>query len=145
MKDFELISLVNKEEGQNGFSIASISYDIFKEDIYSVPVNYIAQAFITNLLMSSDPTEESNGRAGNLLMLLRRHRSYSNATAAAVSSAIRSVEQYMLQEQSSYPFQPENMLQKVDILRIEEGDSPDTIDIEIVIFAQDGSSFFIKM
>lgn len=122
------------------------SYDIGSHK-YVMGENTIplVQAFLTNLITDegSDAIEEDRG--GGLLALVGQYRRFDTSLQSEITSRVRRVENRMLEEQEERTMAPKERLDHVDILRIEQGDQPDEVEIDLAIYPEEGDVLEVRL
>jgi hypothetical protein len=105
----------------------------------------LVQAFLTNLLSDEGSATLTPERGGGLMNLLGKYREFSSSLRAEVANRVRQVEREMKEEQERRSMSPEEKLDRVEILRVDQGSRPDEIDIQLALYAESGDAVSLAL
>mgnify|MGYP006420602871 CR=1 FL=1 len=118
--------------GQHGF--------VFGEEMLP-----LVQAFLTNLITDEGSANLSLDRGGGLFQLLKRYREFDSSLRAEITARVQSVENAMIEEQQNRALSLSEKLDRVEILGITEGSTPDEVSIQLAIYSQSGGATSIRL
>lgn len=139
MSDVRLIQTTEGDQGTPAAGLSLAGYSAFgNSEIMQGGVVALTQSLISNLLTDPGSAATTPNRGGGLLSILRKYRTFDADLAGLVTDRIRAVQTAMKEEQKRLNLPRSERLDRIEIVRVVQGDQPNEIIIDLRVYAQSG-------